>query len=95
MIRPAQPLAVLAALDAIDEGAPAPRRQVEPRRVREVLCKYGCGKQVYICYTQSGGWCAVERSEPLGDMVIVDATVRARAELHADAHRFSFHRCRT
>lgn len=82
-------LRVLAALD----GEPVPRKPVEPRAVRQRLCRLGCGRQITLAFLPTGAWCALD-AEPDGDMVIVGATVRARGDVHADAPAYCFHRCK-
>lgn len=78
---------------AVLNGATLPPRPQEPRRVLQRLCRNaGCNVQITIAHLPTGAWCALD-SHPNGDMVILNATVRARGEIHADAPRYCFHRC--
>jgi hypothetical protein len=80
-----------AVLDAIDGGVHVARAGREVPAVRVRLCRH-CPQQVTLAHLPTGAWCALDR-EPDGDMVIVGAFVRTRGDHHADAPRYSFHRC--
>lgn len=81
-----------AILDALDSGVRASRPTKPPPGAREVLCRNGCGAQLYLCPLPTGQLAPLER-HPTGHLVIVKGIAVTYGESHGECLRFCFHRC--